>query len=81
MGHPRVQEIRYLLSYFNNNAPYEHWITMPEYGHLIASHYDVVLYYLSVHQCLTFLPLRSDPIPAVARKEIVIGFINRNTFV
>jgi len=42
----RVWEIRYLLSYFNDNAPYEHWMTMSKCGHLVALHYDVVLYYL-----------------------------------
>lgn len=35
---------------------------MSDCGYLIASHYDVVLYYLGTLQCLTFLPLRSDPI-------------------
>lgn len=54
---------------------------MPECIHLIVSHYDVILYYLGVHQCLTFLPLRSNPIPTAAQKEIAIGFVKENHFV
>ena len=54
---------------------------MPDMGHLIASHYNVVLYHLSVEQFLTFLPLRSVPIPTAVRREIAIGFVNQNHFV
>lgn len=76
----RVREIIYLLSYFNDNTPYDDWMTMPDCEHLITSHYDVILYYLGVHQCLTFLPLKSDLILAAARREIAIGFVNENHF-
>lgn len=77
----RVQKIKYLFAYVNDNALYNHWMSMSECGHLIALHYDVVLYYLVVHQCLTFLPLRSDLILATAQRKIVISFVNENHFV
>ena len=54
---------------------------MSDMGHLIVSHYNVVLYHLSIEQCLTFLLLRSVPIPIAARWEIAIGFVNQNHFV
>ena len=56
-------------------------MTMPDMGHLISSFYNVVLVLLSVHQCLTFLPLKSSPIPPCQRKLIAIGFVNGNHFV
>ncbi|KAJ4715734.1 Calmodulin-binding transcription activator [Melia azedarach] len=57
------------------------WMTMPDMGHLIASVYNVALFHLSIQQCLTFLPLRSVPVPTDSRKEIAIGFVNNNHFV
>lgn len=78
----RVNEIRSGLAHFEGGfAGYEHWMTMPDMGHLIASRYNVVLYHLSMQQCLTFLPLRSNPMPLHARKEIAIGFVNGNHFI
>ncbi|XXG51227.1 hypothetical protein AAC387_Pa02g5046 [Persea americana] len=34
-----------------------------------------------MEQCLTFLPLRSVPLPYVSHREIAIGFVNQNHFV
>lgn len=77
----RVNEFVKLLSYFDDYLGYVYWMTMPDCGHLIASRYDVVLYHLSMQQCLTFLPLRSRTLSAVARQEIVIEFVNGNHFI
>ncbi|XXG55268.1 hypothetical protein AAC387_Pa03g2971 [Persea americana] len=60
---------------------YDRWMTMPDMGHVIASHYNVVLYHLLIEQCLTFLLLQSVPIPTAAKWEIAIGFVNQNHFV
>ena len=54
---------------------------MPDMGHLISSYYNVVLVLLSLQQCLTFLPLRSSPIPSSSHKVLAVGFINGNHFV
>ncbi|GMP81535.1 hypothetical protein CsSME_00036211 [Camellia sinensis var. sinensis] len=54
---------------------------MPDVGHFITSFYNVVLYHLSLQQCLTFLPLRLPPITPVDHHEIAIGFVNGNHFV
>ncbi|GMP26424.1 hypothetical protein CsSME_00002864 [Camellia sinensis var. sinensis] len=54
---------------------------MLDMGHLITSFYNVVLYHLSLQQCLTFLPLRSPPVTLADRHEITIGFVNVNHFV
>ncbi|KAG5516580.1 hypothetical protein RHGRI_037334 [Rhododendron griersonianum] len=57
------------------------WMTMPDMGHLIASTYNCVLVHLSKNQCLTFLPLRSKPLPSMRRKVIAIGFVDGGHFV
>ncbi|XP_058192141.1 uncharacterized protein LOC131309542 [Rhododendron vialii] len=59
----------------------EHWMTMPDMGHIIASAYNCVLVYLSNVQCLTFLPLQSKPLPSMKRKVIAIGFVDGGNFV
>lgn len=76
-----IAEITHALSYYDDCPPYDRWMTMPDMGHLIASCYNVVLYHLSLQQCLTFLPLRSVPVPLLSRKDIAIGFVNGNHFV
>ena len=63
----RVEEIRHSLNHFEGGASYGHWLVMPEFGYLISSHYNVVLLLLSMYQSLTFLPLRTEPIPPAAR--------------
>ncbi|XP_057511320.1 protein NLP6-like isoform X2 [Actinidia eriantha] len=80
-GQQRINELTHCLSWCDGYPGMDRWMTMPDMGHLIASCYNVVLYLLSHKQCLTFLPLRSEPIPAAARKEITIGFVNNNHFV
>lgn len=80
-GVKAVQKLRYSITYLREGLSYEYWMTFPECGHLIASYYNVVVYLLSARQCLTFLPLRSDPLPAAKRKEVAIGFVNENHFV
>lgn len=74
----RVYELKHSLAYFGPDANFDRWMTMPDMGHIIASCYDVVLVHLSNVQCLTFLPLRSRPLPLSDRREIAIGFINRH---
>ncbi|XP_028100557.1 uncharacterized protein LOC114299929 [Camellia sinensis] len=53
-SHDRIEELTYILSYFEPNPRYHYWMTMPDMGHLIASCYNVILYHLSAQQCLTF---------------------------
>ena len=57
-GDDRVGELYYALAYYDSHPPFARWMTMPDMGHLISSFYNVVLVLLSVHQCLTFLPLK-----------------------
>ena len=77
----RVDELIDILSYYDYNPSVDYWMTMPDMGHLIASSYNLVLYHLSIEQCLTFLPLRSVPVPTPSWNERTIGFVNRNHFV
>ncbi|XP_052179871.1 uncharacterized protein LOC127793130 [Diospyros lotus] len=77
----RVDELLHILYCFDNIAPCEHWMTLPDMGHLVASKYNVVLVHLSRIQCLTYLPLRSIPPPAVQHRMITIGFVNDCHFV
>lgn len=80
-GQERVDDLTTTLAYFESNVAYSHWMTMPDMGHLISSFYNVVLFHLSSQQCLTFLPLRTIPMPIASRKEICIEFVNNNHFV
>ncbi|XP_028109337.1 uncharacterized protein LOC114308050 [Camellia sinensis] len=80
-SHERVKELTHILLYFENSPSFDRWMTMLDMGHLIASFYNVVLYHLSLQQCLTFLPLRSPPVTLADRRKIAIGFVNGNHFV
>ncbi|XP_028094071.1 uncharacterized protein LOC114294145 [Camellia sinensis] len=80
-SYERFEELTSILSYFEDSPGYSHWMTMPDMGHLVASCYNLVLYHLSLQQCLTFLPLRIVPVPQLDRREIPIGFVNGNHFV
>ncbi|XP_052210141.1 uncharacterized protein LOC127813254 [Diospyros lotus] len=77
----RVDELMHALSCFESVAPPQHWMTLPDMGHLIASKYNVVLIHLSRLQCLTYLPLRSVPPPSLQHRIISIGFVNDCHFV
>ncbi|XP_028088466.1 uncharacterized protein LOC114289028 [Camellia sinensis] len=80
-SYERFEELTSILSYFEDSPGYSHWMTMPDMGHLVASCYNLVLYHLSLQQCLTFLPLKTVPVPQLDRREIAIGFVNGNHFV
>ncbi|XP_028081977.1 uncharacterized protein LOC114283372 [Camellia sinensis] len=80
-SYERFEELTSILSYFEDSPGYSHWMTMPNMGHLVASCYNLVLYQLSLQQCLTFLPLRTVPVPQFDRREIAIRFVNGNHFV
>ncbi|KAJ4715736.1 FAR1-related sequence [Melia azedarach] len=77
----RVKELIHALTYFESCPRHDRWMIMPDMGHLIASAYNIVLFHLSFQQCLTFLPLRSMPMPTNYRKDIAIGYVNNNHFV
>ena len=77
----RVDELIHTLSYFECVAPRQHWMTLPDMGHLIASKYNVILVHLSRMQCLTYLPLRSVAPSVIQHRIITIGFVNDCHFV
>ncbi|XP_015887124.1 uncharacterized protein LOC107422213 [Ziziphus jujuba] len=77
----RIEELNYIVSYFESNPSFNHWMTMPDMGHLIASKYDLVLMHISKRQYLIFLPFCSEPLHVDCRKVIFIGFVNDNHFV
>ncbi|XP_058202868.1 uncharacterized protein LOC131317327 [Rhododendron vialii] len=62
------------------SAPEDRMI-MPEMGHIIASIFQVMVVFLSNHQCLTFLPLQYPPLPPESRRLIAIGHVNGDHFV
>ncbi|XP_028122706.1 uncharacterized protein LOC114319843 [Camellia sinensis] len=80
-SYERFQELTSILSYFEDSTGYLHWMIMPDMGHLVASCYNIVLYHLSLQQCLAYLPLKTVPVPQLDRREIAIGFVNGNHFV
>ncbi|XP_012844543.1 PREDICTED: uncharacterized protein LOC105964581 [Erythranthe guttata] len=59
-------------------APYENWMSFPNMGHFIAFKYDIVIVLLSYLQCLTFLPLSSDPVPKGKKQEHGIALVDEN---
>ncbi|XP_052171683.1 PKS-NRPS hybrid synthetase cheA-like [Diospyros lotus] len=77
----RVDELMHALSCFECVAPPQHWMTLPDMGHLIASKYNVVLVHLSRMQCLTYLPLRSAAPSVIQHRIITIGFVDDCHFV
>ncbi|KAJ0009922.1 hypothetical protein Pint_33440 [Pistacia integerrima] len=77
----RVQKLIRSLSCFQSNPGNDHWMTMPDTGHIIASRYNIVVLHISQQQCFTFLPLRSVPLPRTSHKIIAIGFVNECHFV
>lgn len=70
------EELVKSLDYFHSPAEEDYWMTFPKIGHLIASCYNIVLHFFSLLQCLTFLPLRSEPVRAEIRKEVAMAFDN-----
>ncbi|KAK9927749.1 hypothetical protein M0R45_024918 [Rubus argutus] len=80
MSEKRVDELHHALAYFGTTCLYqkEHWMTMPDMGHIIASCYNVVLMLFSSTQCLTFFPLRTVPLSVSSPKEVAIGFVNKH---
>src|SRR2546430_541099 len=76
-----VDKMKMSLECFKSPAAFDHWMTFPEMGHVIASRYDVVLHFFSLQQCLTFLPLRSEPVPVELRKDAAMAFVNNSHFV
>lgn len=82
-GTREYQDYEKCLQWCNESefAPQEHWLTMPNMGHLIASRYNCVVYFISNEISVTCLPLRTHPEPMAARKEFGIGFVNNNHFV
>lgn len=78
MSETRVDELFCALEYYGRTCldQKEHWMTMPDMGHIIASRYNVVLMHFSSAECLTFFPLRS--VPLLSQKEIAIGFVNEH---
>lgn len=59
-------------------APYKNWMDLPDMGHLVATRYNVVLVHISMQQCWTYLPLRSNPPPQSQLKIITIGYVNKH---
>ncbi|KAK9913460.1 hypothetical protein M0R45_037274 [Rubus argutus] len=74
----KVDELRHALEYYGSTCLYqrEHWMKMPDMGHLIASRYNVVLMHFSSAQCRTYFPLRS--VPLSSPKEMAIGLVNEH---
>lgn len=80
-GYGSIHKLKNSLEYYDINALVDNWMDMPDMGHIIASCYNVVLVHISLEQCLTFLPLRSPPLPEESHEIISIGFVNGNHFV
>ncbi|KAK3218775.1 hypothetical protein Dsin_012745 [Dipteronia sinensis] len=77
----RVHEVLHSLSYVESNPRQNHWRTMPETGHIIASKYNVVLALIPKQLRLIFLPLRSVTLPHSLYNSIMIGFVNGCHFI
>ncbi|KAH6797774.1 hypothetical protein C2S52_022328 [Perilla frutescens var. hirtella] len=76
-----VTQLLEALSCSTIPALHKIWMILPDMGHLVALRYNVVLVHISKQQCLTYLPLQSNPPLKSQHKMIVIGFVNNNHFV
>lgn len=75
----RVNQLHHAVNYFGSPCPdHEHWMTIPDMGHIIASCYNVILIHLSSVQCFSFFPLRTVPISASSPIEIATGLVNEH---
>ncbi|GKB26073.1 hypothetical protein Tco_0865474 [Tanacetum coccineum] len=75
--------VRDRLTFFNIDecAPMIKWMTMPEIGILIASHFNVILHTITNLGSQTYLPLRSSPPPWHQHDFISLGFVNNGHYV
>ncbi|XP_012829984.1 PREDICTED: uncharacterized protein LOC105951141 [Erythranthe guttata] len=76
-----IEELVAILDCWVSPADRQYWMTLPYMGHIIAHAYNIVVQYFSKYQCLTFLPLSSDPVPVEMRQEHGLAFVNNNHFV
>ncbi|PWA41955.1 hypothetical protein CTI12_AA549380 [Artemisia annua] len=79
-GCDRVQN---RLDFFNIDepAPIDNWMSMPEIGILIASHFNLILHTITNSGSQTYLPLRSSPPPWYQHTFISLGFVNNGHYV
>lgn len=82
-GYERASTDRHALHFFQNDveAPFEHWMTMPDMGLLIASTYNVILHVFHRTESVTYLSLRTTPPPPFQHITIAIGHVNNNHYV
>ncbi|XP_012839891.1 PREDICTED: uncharacterized protein LOC105960271 [Erythranthe guttata] len=80
-GEETVRSMQAIVSNWDVPATRDHWMSFPNMGHVIASTYNIVLVYLSKYQCLTFLPLSSDPKLFSERQEHGMAFVDNCHFV
>ncbi|GKD46876.1 FAR-RED impaired response 1-like protein [Tanacetum coccineum] len=75
--------VRDRLNFFNIDecAPMIKWMSMPEIGILIASHFNVILHTITNLGFQTYLPLRSSPPPWHQHDFISLGFVNNGHYV
>ncbi|GJW05223.1 FAR-RED impaired response 1-like protein [Tanacetum coccineum] len=75
--------VRDRLNFFNIDecAPIIKWMSMPEIGILIASHFNVILHTITNLGSQTYLPLRSSPPPWHQHDFISLGFVNNGHYV
>ncbi|GJR43683.1 FAR-RED impaired response 1-like protein [Tanacetum coccineum] len=75
--------VRDRLNFFNIDecAPMIKWMSMPEIGILIASHFNVILHTITNLGSQTYLPLRSSPPPRCQHNFISLGFVNNGHYV
>lgn len=53
----RIDELTSILNNFENCPRPAHWMAMHDIKHFIFLRYDLVIYFISKTQCLTFLPI------------------------
>ncbi|XP_012858917.1 PREDICTED: uncharacterized protein LOC105978051 [Erythranthe guttata] len=80
-GEETVRSMQTIVSNWDVPATRDYWMSFPNMGHVIASTYNIVLVYLSKYQCLTFLPLSSNPMLFRERQEHGMAFVDNCHFV
>ncbi|KAL4566283.1 hypothetical protein LXL04_030397 [Taraxacum kok-saghyz] len=75
-----IEELETSLSFFQTNAPREHWMTMPLTGFLIANKFGVIVIFLTKRGSITIFPLWKGPEEFSYHQMITISLVYDNHY-
>ncbi|KAL4569437.1 hypothetical protein LXL04_025075 [Taraxacum kok-saghyz] len=79
--HYGIKKLETYLSFFQTNAPREHWMIMPLTGFLIANRFGVIVIFLTKRGSITIFPLWKGPEEFQYHQMITISLVYDNHYV